>query len=40
MKIIGVCEIILINLKNGESYDENFVVVNSGLYFILGLSIS
>lgn len=35
MKTIGACEITLTNPKNGESYDENFVVVNSGSHPIL-----
>lgn len=40
MKTIGACEITLTNPKNGESYDENFVVVNSGSHPILGSSTS
>lgn len=40
MKTIGECEITLTNPKNGECYDENIVVVNSGSHPILGSSTS
>ena len=40
MKTIGSCDLFLTNPRNGESYEENFVVVNRGLHPILGSSTS
>lgn len=37
---IGTCKMILTNPKNGESYDENYVDVNSWSHPILGSSTS
>ncbi|XP_062567680.1 uncharacterized protein K02A2.6-like [Saccostrea cucullata] len=40
MKTSGSCNLTLTNPRNGETFKENFVVVNSGLHPILGSSTS